>query len=126
MLCFEYSRCFIEGQKWKDMRSTLSPAFTSSKMRAMYTLITECAEQFTNYFLNEAQTEHGVVTVEMKDIFTRYTNDVIATAAFGIQCDSLQHKENEFYMAGKSSTKFGSLAVLKIIAYILVPRFMKV
>lgn len=29
----------LRGEKWKDMRSTLSPAFTSAKMRAMYTLI---------------------------------------------------------------------------------------
>lgn len=29
----------LEGEKWKDMRSTLSPAFTGSKMKAMFVLI---------------------------------------------------------------------------------------
>lgn len=115
----------LKGQKWKDMRSTLSPAFTSSKMRAMFSLMTECAEQFTDYFLNEAKKNNGTVTVEMKDVFTRYTSDVIATTAFGIQCDSLKHKENEFYMAGKNSTNFGTWALIKMAALIIMPKVMQ-
>jgi len=39
----------LTGQKWKDMRSTLSPAFTSSKMRNMFVLITECGKQLGEF-----------------------------------------------------------------------------
>lgn len=33
---FGNSLFFMKGQKWRDMRSTLSPAFTGSKMRHMF------------------------------------------------------------------------------------------
>lgn len=90
------------------MRTTLSPAFTSSKMRNMYTLITDSAEQFVDHFMKKAsQSPEGApLTVELKDILTRFANDVIATTAFGIQCDSLGQPENEFYMMGKEATAF--------------------
>nr|CAD7395187.1 unnamed protein product [Timema cristinae] len=39
----------------------------------------------------------GTLGLEMKDLFTRYANDVIATTAFGIQCDSLKDNSNQFY-----------------------------
>lgn len=45
----------LRGQKWRDMRATLSPAFTGSKMRSMFGLVTECAENLVNHLetLNE-------------------------------------------------------------------------
>lgn len=106
------------------MRSTLSPAFTGSKMRSMYTLISDAAEQFTEYFLEQSKTTNKRIDVEMKDVFTRFANDVIATAAFGIKCDSLKDKENEFYMRGKEATDFSGIRGLKFFGYNISPFFM--
>jgi cytochrome P450 family 6 len=39
----------MEGQKWKDMRSKLSPTFTSGKMKNMFPLVEECAKNFQIY-----------------------------------------------------------------------------
>lgn len=61
-----------------------SPAFTGSKMRQMFRLIVECSEEATAIMLKEASTNEPYV-LEMKDLFTRFTNDVIATSAFGIK-----------------------------------------
>jgi len=51
------------GQKWKDMRRTLSPAFTSSKMKMLFTLMSETSKQLTVHLENclieqEAADEH--------------------------------------------------------------------
>ncbi|KAB0794243.1 hypothetical protein PPYR_13863 [Photinus pyralis] len=72
----------LKGERWKEMRATLSPSFTSSKMKAMFNIMSECAERFVNHFRVEGSED--TVTVEFKDIFTRFTNDVIASASFGI------------------------------------------
>jgi cytochrome P450 family 9 len=63
----------------------------------------------------------------MKDLFTRYTNDVIATSAFGISCDSLNNPGNEFYEMGKKLTDFGGIrAILVGIGYMFSPKLMQV
>ena len=58
---------FSAGQKWKDMRSTLSPAFTSSKMKMLFTLMSETSKQLTIHLENclreqEAAAEHKPVS----------------------------------------------------------------
>jgi cytochrome P450 family 9 len=62
----------------------------------------------------------------MKDLFTRYTNDVIATAAFGIKCDSLKNPKNEFYEMGRDITNFGGVRALIFVGYEVSPKLMKV
>ena len=64
--------------------------------------------------------------VEMKDLFIRYTNDVIATSAFGIECDSLKNPQNEFYVMGKDVTNFRGLRALIFFGYMMSPKLMKV
>lgn len=76
----------LTGEKWRDMRSTLSPAFTGSKMRQMFELVVESAESLASELMKQAQSMTGnPFVVEVKDIFTLYTNDVIASAAFGLK-----------------------------------------
>ena len=67
-----------------------------------------------------------MLTVEMKDLFTRYTNDVIATSAFGIGCDSLNNPKNEFYEMGKNVTNFKGIRGLIFFGYMSCPKLMKV
>ncbi|KAF2899557.1 hypothetical protein ILUMI_06631 [Ignelater luminosus] len=105
------------GEKWQHLRSTLSPAFTSSKMRMMFELMKECSQQFSNYYSKQG----GTVTVELKDAFSRFTNDVIATTAFGITCDSLENRENEFYIMGGKVTDFSGLKGLVFALNALSP-----
>jgi cytochrome P450 family 9 len=53
------------------------------------------------------------VEVEMKEVSTRFTTDVIASAAFGIQVNSIQNPEHEFYAMGQKLTKIGVVQFLK-------------
>ena len=109
------------GEQWKQMRATLSPAFTSSKMRTMFHLMAECAENFTHHFKNKE-----LVDVEMKDLFSRFANDVIATIAFGIQVNSVEDPKHEFYVMGNKITQFDAKQVLKIFLFQTVPKLAKV
>lgn len=109
------------GEKWHTLRCTLSPAFTSSKMKIMFNLMQECANQFTEHFENRA----GVITLEMKDAFTRYANDVIGSTAFGITCNSLKDKDNEFYVMGLKATKISPFTGLKMFMQTISPSLAK-
>jgi len=84
----------LRGEKWRDVRNLLNPAFTSSKMKAMFKLTSDCAANFTE-FLPKLPSNQNVM--EMKNCFTRYTNDVIATCAFGISV-SMRNPTNSTFM----------------------------
>lgn len=122
---FGNSLFMLKGAKWRDMRATLSPAFTGSKMRQMFDLVSECANDMSNYFLKQVANGE-TIKYEMKDLFSRYTNDVIASCAFGFKVNSMENKDNEFYVTGKQLANFGSLRRgIKLLFLKTVPWAMK-
>lgn len=62
----------------------------------------------------------------MKEGFTRYTNDVIATTAFGLEIDSLKHKDNEFYQITHEATEYFGAQLVKTILLYSSPKLIKV
>lgn len=115
----------MKGQRWREMRATLSPAFTSSKMRGMFMLMSDCAKDVANYLLKEAK--GNVLEIEAKELFSRYTNDVIATSSFGIKCDSLNEPNNTFYTMGKKMTNLQGFAnTIKFVLGSTAPKILQV
>ncbi|XP_055529183.1 probable cytochrome P450 9f2 [Wyeomyia smithii] len=122
---FQNTLFALRGQKWRDMRATLSPAFTGSKMRHMFTLVAECAQSMSSFFASEARSGKRL-EYEMKDTFSRLGSDVIATVAFGIQVDSLKVRDNEFYLKGKEMLNFQSFTVgMKLFLMFFAPWLME-
>ncbi|GBP26429.1 Cytochrome P450 9e2 [Eumeta japonica] len=117
----------LKGQKWRDMRSTLSPAFTGSKLRGMVPLIQDCSKNLVRYLDAEIKkSDNGYLDVDSKDLFTRYANDVIATCAFGLRVDSIAEKDNEFYRMGHKCTNFSYVQILKMITILIFPFINKI
>ncbi|XP_011869166.1 PREDICTED: cytochrome P450 9e2-like [Vollenhovia emeryi] len=110
----------LRGDRWKEMRNTLSPSFTASKMKFMFELISKCSHDFVTYLVDHPELCH---TIETKEAFRRYTNDAIATTAFGISVNSMKDKDNEFYTRGIEATTFfnGLLTTVKLIALRATP-----
>ncbi|XP_057322699.1 cytochrome P450 9e2-like [Microplitis mediator] len=113
----------LKGDQWREIRNLLTPAFTSSKMKAMFKLMSECANNFSDFLVDQSQ--KGLTEFNSKDIFSRYTNDTIATCAFGISVDSMKNPDNEFYVLGKRVTNFEGLQMLKFVFAMTFPKVMK-
>jgi cytochrome P450 family 6 len=88
----------LKGSKWRIVRSKLTPSFTSSKMKMMFNLMTECAEQLQQYLDKPAR--NGDI-LEIKDIMARFTTDVTCSCVFGINCNSIRDPNSEFRKMGK-------------------------
>lgn len=117
----------LRDRRWQQMRSTLTPAFTGAKIRLMFELIHACNVEAVGYVERKlAEHNNEGVELELKEFFTRYTNDVIATAAFGIQVNSFVDEQNEFFMLGQRISQFSLWGGIKVLLYILLPRLMKV
>ncbi|XP_029665110.1 cytochrome P450 9e2-like [Formica exsecta] len=97
----------LRGNDWRKMRKLLSPSFTSGKIKMMFGLVCEAADNFSNFLA----TESGKIgkTYNMKTTLCRYANDVVATCAFGISVDSFQHPNNEFYVTGMKIFNFDGI-----------------
>ncbi|XP_013146830.1 PREDICTED: cytochrome P450 9e2-like [Papilio polytes] len=113
---FGRSLISLKGEEWKDMRSTLSPAFTSSKMRLMVPFMVEVGDIMIKSLKERIQSsEGGYIDVECKDLTNRYANDVIASCAFGLKVDSHTDRDNIFYKMGNIAATFRFVQLLKII-----------
>ncbi|KAG6461830.1 hypothetical protein O3G_MSEX012870 [Manduca sexta] len=117
----------LKGQEWKDMRSTLSPAFTSSKIKLMIPFMVEVGEQMIQALKKKVtDSKVGYIDVDCKDLTTRYANDVVASCAFGLKVDSMTHEKNDFYAMGKRASTFNFRQMLKFFAFASFPKIMKV
>ncbi|XP_012230655.2 cytochrome P450 9e2-like [Linepithema humile] len=112
----------LRGDHWREMRKLLSPSFTSSKMKAMFELMCQCAKNFTDFLI--AESGNTGKTYDMEDMMPRYSNDVVATCAFGISVDSFKHPNNEFYLLGKKAMNFASPRVM--FAFLMHRNFPKI
>ncbi|XP_026318084.1 cytochrome P450 9e2-like [Hyposmocoma kahamanoa] len=115
----------LKGQEWKDMRSTLSPAFTSSKMKMMLPLMVEVGDQMILSLKTKIkESKQGCLDIDVKNLTTRCANDVIASCAFGLKVDSHKDEDNQFYVMGKtaSSAAFSFRQLINIFYRTLIPK----
>lgn len=117
----------LQGQEWRDMRSTLSPAFTSSKIRLMVPFMVEVGDQMIQSLKKQIGTsDDGYIDVDCKDLTTRYTNDVIASCAFGLKVNSHTDKDNKFFEMGKTATNFSFRSMLVFFVMMTAPKLVKI
>lgn len=113
----------MRDEKWRQMRATMSPAFTGSKMRLMHVLMVETAKDFIGSLRQDVL--GGTAVYETKDLFRKYACDIIGTCAFGIKINSLEDANNAFYKAGCEIPNFDGIKGLKFLAYISMPAVLK-
>ncbi|XP_077266105.1 cytochrome P450 6k1-like isoform X2 [Temnothorax americanus] len=114
---FENVFC-VNGKRWRDMRYKMSPTFTPAKIKRMFPIAKKCSERLANYLESKAQTRDSV---EMKDMFGRYTIDVIMSTAFGIKSNCIENPNNECLIQGK---KFLRIKILRFILFVFLPKIL--
>lgn len=102
----------MEGIKWKNMRVKLTPTFTSGKMKLMFPIVRDCANELEKCISKEIVDGKEI---EVKDILARYTTDVIGNCAFGLECNSLHNPNAEFREMGRKVFQLQGLGFLKLL-----------
>jgi cytochrome P450 family 6 len=88
----------LTGDKWKNLRAKLTPTFTTGKLKGMFQTLLDTGKKLQEHFENIADVGQ---TVEVRDILARYNTDIIASVAFGLDCDSLKNPNAKFREVGK-------------------------
>ncbi|XP_044261216.1 uncharacterized protein LOC123009155 [Tribolium madens] len=92
----------LDGTSWRNLRIKLTPTFTSGKMKMMFKTVVECCG-----YMRDAIGATLDRDLDIKDILSRYTTDVIGSCAFGIECNSFKYPDAEFRKMGKKVFSFG-------------------
>ncbi|XP_046991806.1 cytochrome P450 9e2-like [Schistocerca americana] len=122
------SLMFLRGESWRRMRATLSPAFASGRIKDMMGLMAQVSRNMVDHIdsiIKTSKLTDGPVPMEIEDLMNRYSSDVIASTAFGHDCNSFADRNNEFYRRGKDITDFSGIRALVIIGHVLFPSLMK-
>uniref|UniRef100_A0A182N8E4 Cytochrome P450 n=1 Tax=Anopheles dirus TaxID=7168 RepID=A0A182N8E4_9DIPT len=114
----------MRDTRWRTMRTILSPAFTGSKMRLMFGLITTYCAAAVRTIRTEMGAD-GCAELEMKELFRRFGNDIVATCAFGIEINSFRDRANAFFTLGKELTNLEGFQGVKFLAFSSFPRVMR-
>lgn len=103
---------FESGSSWKHGRVGLSPAFTGSKMRNMFELLTGYCDGAMQRLVESVGSD-GKVEKDIKDLFQRFGNDIMASISFGMDIDSVRDPDNVFHQKGKRFTSTTGIQGLK-------------
>lgn len=130
---FGSSLIALRGHKWRHMRATLSPSFTGRKMRSMFELVNDCCADMCAELRRKLQPNPASGSVaapplvlEMKETFSRYANDVIASTAFGYRVNSFVDERNPFLVNGRKLINFNNFrSAVKFVAMRMCPQLFK-
>ncbi|NXV15538.1 CP3AC protein, partial [Cepphus grylle] len=95
-----------QDEKWKRIRTILSPTFTSGKLKEMFPVIVHYGEKLVKNI--EKKVANGDV-VNTKDIFGAYSMDVVTSTSFSVNIDSMSNPSDPFVTNIKKFLKFSFL-----------------
>lgn len=110
----------ISGQKWRDLRVKLSPAFTSGKLKAMFSIIRDCGSVLENYLVSNVK--NGVDVFEFRDLMARYNTNIISSVAFGIDNDCINDPNHIFRKMGAKFFEATFVNGFRIMLSFLTPK----
>ncbi|XP_054737901.1 uncharacterized protein LOC129244309 [Anastrepha obliqua] len=113
---------FAKNPVWKELRAKLSPVFSSGRMKQMFPLMQEMAQQYDSYLCTlKIDSETKSTVLEIKESNSLYTTDVIAITAYGVKSNSLQNPNGTFRKNGKKIFTFSWFRSLEFKAIFFIP-----
>ncbi|XP_012943063.1 cytochrome P450 3A41 [Aplysia californica] len=111
--CLDESLLVLKGERWKHVRKTVSPFFSTTKLRYMCGLLEKKSQSLMEVLMEKQESGEAV---ETKTLMSAFTMDAIASTAFGADINSTRDPENEFVKNAKKLTdqffRFFSLVFL--------------
>jgi cytochrome P450 len=119
---FSSSLLFMQGHEWKDMRSFLSPTFSSGKIRRMFEQFQASGEKLVQYVMAQYPKRVDGYDVLIGDVVRRYTVDVIGSVAFGMDTGALKDPNSIFLKMANKSSKVDAPRMIRTAIMIVFPR----
>ncbi|XP_054730165.1 probable cytochrome P450 308a1 [Anastrepha obliqua] len=115
-----YCNPFVaKGVQWKYMRAEVVPIFTPNKVKASFHHIKCVCEKLEAYVSQQLRTSSNCF--EAKDLFSKYTIDVVASAAYGLDGASFTNTNSDFTQLVENLFLPNTWSLLETIALLFSP-----
>ncbi|XP_059608141.1 probable cytochrome P450 6g2 [Phlebotomus argentipes] len=84
-----------KGEIWKSVRSSLSPVFTTRKLKNFFTLISDSCKGLEAKLTKDIPAR-GSAEINTRELAGFYTLETIATSAFGVTTEALTNPNSDF------------------------------
>lgn len=112
---------FQGGSKWRKLRTRLTPAFTSGKLKAMLPIVTKNGKILIDFITKRI--EEGTDQFEFRDLVARLNTNVITSVAFGIEVDTISDPKHIMRQIGVKVFEPNLLAGLRFFTSFFMPIF---
>lgn len=106
---------FLTGEEWKDKRAEITPAFTASRLKALYPLIEDVMGRMVKYIHSKNE------TLEARELCAKYTTDVVSNAIFGIDAQSFTKENPEIREMGRKLLAPAGSFIFKMVLVSAMP-----
>ncbi|XP_045520601.1 cytochrome P450 6B2-like [Pieris brassicae] len=88
----------VDGDIWKLLRKRLTPAFTGTRLKNMFPLISQCAEKLQALIEDKAKRGEDC---DVRNLMSRFTIEFIGACGFGIDMDTICNENSAFLHLGR-------------------------
>ncbi|XP_055546467.1 probable cytochrome P450 28a5 [Wyeomyia smithii] len=113
----------LTGEKWKNRRAEITPAFTNNRIKALYTLIEEVGVRMTEYL--NLKVKQNESPFDIKEIMAKFTTDVVSNCIFAIDAQSFKKEKPEIREMGRRIMEFNLTAQFAMTMLTLIPSIKK-
>lgn len=113
----------LKGDHWKHVRSTVSPTFSSGRIKRMSQHVERNSRRLVGVLRGKQERNENI---ELKSFIANYTLDVIASTGFGLEANTIEHPDNLFATNAKKCVSPSPLVlVLAFVAPWLLKLLLK-
>lgn len=108
---------FTDSPRWKHVRTKNTPMFTTARIKYMFSLMSEVADDLHKKISNECDKSY----MDISELTAQYTTDIISSVALGIKANSLTDPDSSFRKLGKEFFIPSTLRGFQFVTFCLVP-----
>lgn len=112
----------LSGEKWKNLRSKLTPTFTSGKLKAMFSTLVNSGKTVENFLEKEVKNNK---LIDIRELSASMATNTIASVGFGVDVDTINNSNDDFRKYGRQIFELNFLNGLRGFINFTAPKLMR-